>query len=465
MIWYTFRVESMVRTVVHENLYAYQAAAALELSLINQKGYVSYYVIDKNPSWLRQLGEWRQRFKERLSQVIAQEKDPAGEAILRQIDSQYRDYVINKDEVLSRYTGGDHKTAESLHQKIREEFFTILSLCETYKEHQDKKIRLANAKNDMENSRLRKITLMALTIQVGAGLFLGLVLIGQVLEPLKILMEKTRRGAHEEVPRNLVKALSHNVENLLRDAGEAHQELEKSRENLIMAEKLAMVGKLAAGMAHSVRNPLTSVKMRLFSLNRSLKLDEDQAEDLMVISEEISHIDTIVQNFLEFSRPPRLQMQIVSPSAVVDMMLQLLTHRLTSYEVTVRLERDGWLPDVKGDPEQLKEVFVNLVENACQAMVRGGVITIVERLTGGDDGRSMCAVQIRDTGPGMTPHALEKAFHPFFTTKEDGTGLGLSIAERIIQNHGGRISVESRPGEGAVFTILLPMAADKDREA
>ena len=110
-------------------------------------------------------------------------------------------------------------------------------------------------------------------------------------------------------------------------------ELAKSREHLLQAEKMAMVGKLAAGMAHSIRNPFTSVKMRLFSMGRTLQMTLAQKEDFEVISEEIRHIDTIVQNFLEFSRPPKLVMQSISPSTVVDNTLQLLAHRLKSYEV------------------------------------------------------------------------------------------------------------------------------------
>ncbi|GAB6093885.1 hypothetical protein JCM14469_01370 [Desulfatiferula olefinivorans] len=464
MIWYTYRVETMVREVLDHNIAAYQAAEALEIALVNQKGFVSYYVMDKDPAWLRQLGEWRQTFKARLAQIRDRETTPEAADILTRIDRRYNAYVTDKDVVLDHYSRGDQDAGIDLHQKLREEFFAILALCEDYKAHQDREISRARSNSSRETARLRKMTVTALLIQVGAGLFLGAMLIGQVLEPLRILTMKTERRRGDHPPMDLVKALTDNVEHLLRDAGQAHEELEKSRENLVMAEKMAMVGKLAAGMAHSVRNPLTSVKMRLFSLNRSLSLDEDQAEDLMVISEEIQHIDTIVQNFLEFSRPPRLQMQRISPSTVVDMTLQLLTHRLKSYDVTVRLERDAVLPDIKADPEQLKEVFVNLIENACQAMGRGGMITIREKRADTGPEPRACVLTFRDNGPGMTAHALEKAFLPFFTTKEDGTGLGLSIAERIIDNHGGAIRVDSLPGEGATFTIILPPFTETTKE-
>ena len=132
-----------------------------------------------------------------------------------------------------------------------------------------------------------------------------------------------------------VKALSHSVRGLIQNVDQTQSELQKSRESLLQADKMALVGKLAAGMAHSIRNPFTSVKMRLFSLNRSLKLSDTQKEDFDVISEEIRHVDTIVQNFLEFSRPPKLKIQSISPSVVVDQAIALLKHRLKSYDVEV----------------------------------------------------------------------------------------------------------------------------------
>ena len=170
-------------------------------------------------------------------------------------------------------------------------------------------------------------------------------------------MAASREGSTDR-PDDEIQALSHRVHGLIEDIDQTASELEKSREHLQQAEKMALVGKLAAGMAHSIRNPFTSVKMRLFSLERSLNMSEVQKDDLRVISEEIRHIDTIVQNFLEFSRPPRLKIQKISPSAVVDAAIALLSHRLKSYDVSVELIRKAPLPEIEADPEQLKEVLV-----------------------------------------------------------------------------------------------------------
>jgi signal transduction histidine kinase len=191
-----------------------------------------------------------------------------------------------------------------------------------------------------------------------------------------------------------------------------------------------------------------------------LEMSANQKEDFEVISEEIRHIDTILRNFLEFSRPPKLHIQSVSPSDVVDMALQLLRHRLESYGVEVELYRQRRLPQIQGDPEQLKELLVNLMVNACEAMGDGGSIVIRE-----DEGTTeplgrVVVIRVSDTGPGIPDSIKEKVFQPFFTTKEEGTGLGLSIAARIVEDHGGCLNLRSREGKGAAFIITLPCRED-----
>ena len=220
---------------------------------------------------------------------------------------------------------------------------------------------------------------------------------------------------------------------------------------------MALVGKLAAGTSHSIRNPLTSVKMRLFSLSRSLDFDHNQKEDFDVISEEIGHIDNILQNFLEFSRPPRLKLQPVSPSDVVDQAVQLLEHRLESYQVVVTIQRSNRLPLIKADPEQLKEVLVNLIVNACESMDHGGSMVISEEETSEPALGRVVGIRLTDNGPGISDSMMDKIFQPFFTTKEEGTGLGLSIAVRVVEEHHGRLDVESKEGTGSTFIITLPI--------
>ncbi len=227
------------------------------------------------------------------------------------------------------------------------------------------------------------------------------------------------------------------------------------------SDKLVTVGKLAAGVAHSIRNPLTSVKMRLFSMEGTVGLSESEREDLKVISEEIRHIDGIVRNFLEYSRRPRLRMQKVSPSDVVDMALNLLKQRLDSYGVEVRLSRQSWLPEIYADPDQLKEALVNLLVNSSEAMGYGGLIAIREEEVVEEPRGRKVVIRVSDNGPGFPESIQDDLFEPFFTTKEEGTGLGLTIAARIIEEHGGKLELSSREGDGALSTISLPVREEE----
>jgi signal transduction histidine kinase len=153
-------------------------------------------------------------------------------------------------------------------------------------------------------------------------------------------------------------------------------------------------------------------------------------------------------------------MQSISPSNVVDSTIQLLGHRLRSYDVQLKIERQQSLPVVSADPEQLKEVIVNIIVNACEAMGRGGTITIQEQVVSGDSMPPSARIKISDTGPGIPSNIIEKILQPFFTTKEQGTGLGLSIAARVIAEHNGRIDISSAAGHGATFLISLPVKGE-----
>jgi signal transduction histidine kinase/CHASE3 domain sensor protein len=457
MLWTTYRMEDVLDTIIERDLAAYQAAAALQTALVNQKGFVTYYFQDGNPDWLRQLGEYRQIFRTRFNEALSTAENPEQRKILDQIEKEYEHYTAAKDQVIAFYKSGFRERGAELHQSARENFSVLLDLCESYKLLHTRRILAAKEHTLLETGRLRVIAVSAMMGSIGLGIILSAILVGQILKPVNRIFEEASRSRAKEPPNNVVAALGKTVHGLIEDVDQTHVELARSRESLLQAEKLALVGKLAAGMAHSIRNPFTSVKMRLFSLNRSLDLNDEQKEDFQVISEEIRHIDTIVQNFLEFSRPPKLKMQTLSPSSVVDTALQLLHHRLKSYDVTVTVERSQPLPDILGDAEQLKEVLVNLIINACEAMDKGGGITITERTATDKEGKPTVELQVADNGPGIAENLNTKVFQPFFTTKEEGTGLGLSIVERIIHEHGGHIRLEPGDGLGAKFVITLPV--------
>ena len=457
MVWYSYSIEGVLTAITDENLVAFQSAESLEIALVNQKGFVSYYFLDGNPDWLVQLEKYRQIFREKLGQAKMLAQSARQKETITAIADEYDNYIREKDQVISYYKAGQVQFGSALHQDVRNRFFSILQMCETYKHDQTQSIVAAKEMALTEAARLRDTATAVIVTQILLVMLLACLLVNQILNPVRALILETSRNENIELSGNDVKTLSRSVRGLIEDVGQTQVELERSRENLLQAEKMAMVGKLAAGMAHSVRNPFTSVKMRLFSLSRSLQLSGSQKEDFDVISEEIDHIDTIVQNFLEFSRPPRLKMQAVSPSTVVDTAMQLLCYRLESYNVVATVHRDGILPAIDADPDQLKEVLVNLMINACEAMGSGGRIDIHEGITADGAVPRQAEIRVCDDGPGIPAAATQKVFDPFFTTKEEGTGLGLSIVSRIIREHGGTVDLASAEGQGTTFTIRLPI--------
>jgi signal transduction histidine kinase len=460
-VWYTYRMEHLLTSITEKDITAFQAAEALETALVNQKGFVSYYFIEGDPEWLRQLGEFRQIFKERLNDALRMaESEREMEALLR-IKSEYTRYITLKDRVIAYYQEGNRETGTVLHRQVRELFFKVMEFCEIYKDLHKERIIQINSDSKTQAANFRIIAAAAISTSFLLAVLLAFVMGSQILGPVRRLTAEVGRKDGTSATVDEVKALSHGVRGLIQDVDQTQTELQRSRESLLQAERMALVGKLAAGMAHSVRNPFTSVKMRLFSLSRSLKLSESQKEDFDVISEEIRHIDTIVQNFLEFSRPPKLKVQPISPSVVVDQAVQLLQHRLKSYDVEVTVARERNLAEIDADPEQLKEVLVNLIVNACEAMEEGGSIVIREQEMMDASKQKMAVIRVSDDGPGIPESDRDKVFQPFFTTKEEGTGLGLSIAARIIEEHHGRMTIESDSG-GTTFIISLPFKESND---
>ena len=456
MMWHTYQTDSLLKGIIDTDLAALQAAEGLENALVNQKGFVSYYFLDGNPEWLKKLGEYRQSFKERLEQARELARMATDKATIDQIESDYAKYIRDKDEVIALYKAGQRELGARLHWEVRSHFFKILKLCEDYKDVHSRRINLTRMQIYTQTKRLRVITGTAIWITILLGALLAFVLVTQILNPLRRLALDGDGAGNTVAAGDEVKAVSRRVHSLMEDVDHTKTQLERSQEHLLQSEKLALVGKLAAGVAHSIRNPLTSVKMRLFSLGRTLDLSETQKEDFDVISVEIRHIDNIVQNFLEFSRPPKLKMQKVSPSDVVDMVMQLLRHRLESYGADVELDRQRRLPEIAADPEQLKEVLVNLLVNACEAMGGGGRVVISEQEGIIEPLGRVVVIQVKDNGTGVPETIQGTLFEPFFSTKEEGTGLGLSIAARIVEDHGGWLNLRSHRGKGATFTITLP---------
>jgi len=230
-------------------------------------------------------------------------------------------------------------------------------------------------------------------------------------------------------------------------------DLRKTEAELVRSEKLAALGQLAAGIAHEIRNPLTSINILIHSLRERLPSENSQQEDLKVIEEEIHRMNEIVDQFLRFAKPAPPFFEKTDVLSIVEETLQLLRPQIEKQRIVVEKEFQA-LPMIQMDPEQMKQAMLNLLLNAIQAMPEGGQLTLKGRNS--EDGQWI-HLSIQDSGMGISGEDIDKLFDPFFSTKEGGIGLGLSITHRIIDQHHGKIEVETIPGEGTLFTVCLPI--------
>ena len=245
------------------------------------------------------------------------------------------------------------------------------------------------------------------------------------------------------------------VEQLNRELRAQQQHLKEAHEHLIRSERLATVGELAAGLAHDLRNPLAGMSGALRVLTDKLPPDAHQQAVLDEIQAQIGRMNKTLTDLLRHARSPTPQYRWVNITEVVEQSLWFLpTASGTGIEIARELRPD--LPRLRLDPNLLHQVLLNILINARQAMPRGGRLTVRTALGRHGPGETV-EVEITDTGVGIPPEHLAHIFEPFFTTKTQGTGLGLTIAARIIDQQGGRITVESGPDQGTTVRIILPV--------
>jgi len=233
----------------------------------------------------------------------------------------------------------------------------------------------------------------------------------------------------------------------------ANTNLQKAEEAMRRTERLAALGQLTAGLAHELRNPMGTIKNSAELLTKRLPPGDEIALELSgFIQSEVDRTNSLITRFLQFARPFQLQREPQDIAQVLDRAILHIERQYPSFPITFVRNYAPDVPAANVDAEMIEQVFINLLVNAAQASVPGSVVTLKTRAD-----KQLLEVAIIDRGAGIDPAIKGSIFNPFFTTKKEGVGLGLAIVAKIVDEHGGRIVVESEAGQGSVFRVLLPL--------
>jgi len=375
----------------------------------------------------------------------------------------------------------------------------------------------------IEDLQIKKLLLVTIILDAIVLIIFGSFLLSRVLvKPIKDLVRLTQKISEGDFSQKIevtskneigqligsfnrmVERLKENQESLesyLESLESANKQLKQAQEELIRTEKLASIGRFAAGVAHEVGNPLGAI-LGYTSILQKEGIDREESKDyLKRVEREIERINRIVRELLDFARPSQFEIKDVEINKVIESALSLLSYQKNFKNIETQLDMQPDLPMIKGDESQLSQVFINIILNANDAMPNGGILRIqtrthvvenpdVDRLQGiyprrrksdpmesdysrmrkadplavlfkkFSEGDQLVKIRISDTGIGIKKEDLENIFDPFFTTKDPnkGTGLGLSISLRIVESLGGEIRVESEVGKGATFEVYFPVA-------
>jgi two-component system sensor histidine kinase HydH len=233
---------------------------------------------------------------------------------------------------------------------------------------------------------------------------------------------------------------------------EVYQELQQNFERLKRAERLYAAWQLSAGLAHEIRNPLASITGAAGILKRGHASGENRRDCLDIIEKETHRLNRLLSSFLDFARPRAPRFQRVELLSVFESVIGLAQHADGAAGIELLLEVEESLPELRCDPEQLKQVLLNLMINAIQATEGQGVVRLHAAVAA-----DRLLIEVRDQGRGIPPAERDRIFDPFFTTKEHGTGLGLAVAAKIVEQHGGLLAAENNADRGMTFRVEFPL--------
>lgn len=463
-IFYTDRMQRDTSRMLAENVSNLKCAEELEIALLDMKGLTANYLLDGQQSWLDIFSEKESAFTKWLHLAKTRTYRDEERHILTEIEKLFAQYLNYQKKVINfNRIGNSQRAQEILLGDLRAIFNKIFDHCEEFLFLNEKMISMTSKKIENDNRAINRmmigISLFGIVIGLGMGIFMARGITHSIYE----LVLKVRGATDQEIVEKVnianeteLEHLDKHIRRLIDRVHLVNQDLERSQLMLIRAEKLAALGRMAAGLAHEIRNPLTAIKMLIFTLQNEAQKDSLIYKDYSVILKEIRRMESFMQNFLNFARPPEPNFKVIDVHEILKQALDLMASQFKTGKIELIQKLMAKDPMVYADQEQLHIVFVNIILNAIQSIGDAGTVKIETiQLQKKDELKPYFQISISDTGSGIPESILNSIFDPFVTNKEGGSGLGLSIASQIINKHGGWIEAFNNPDQGATFVITL----------
>ena len=315
----------------------------------------------------------------------------------------------------------------------------------------------------------KTMVLWAVGITATLAIFLSLFLTRYVTSPIQDLittMERAERGLEARVQVRSdddIGRLGEAFNALLSKLERARRRVERYHyEQMKRADRLASIGEMAAGIAHEIKNPLAGIAGVIQVLKKDIPASDARRPVLDEVLSQVERMDKAVRNLLSFARPPEPRMTLADVNELIGRLLDFLEPQFAKNAIVTERKFFPAIPWLVLDPDLMQQALLNITLNAIKAMPEGGTFTVETRVDAASEGRAASVrIILTDTGQGISAENVGRIFSPFFTTRQQGTGLGLSITQRIVEQHGGEISVQSAPGAGATFTVSLPCPASE----
>ena len=457
------RLERRALEALGESMARTRTYAELETAMFDQTEVIWRYLSGMDPTARREFrlaGDvveyWQQRW--------AAELRPEEMSLAEGVRDLQREIQTTGDRIFDRYDSGQRQAAYAMAQEeLKGRLQPALTQLnrDIYRRARESSVRGAYARLEEILTTQERVLLLVVVLTLAGGLLGSWLIARSLARPLGELTQAMSVVGAGRLDHPIASESRDEFGDLARAFAGMTDNLRESRARLIQSEKLASIGEMSAAVAHGLRNPLASLRAAA-QVVRHHPASPSSAEHLEAIIEEVDRLDRRITHLLSFSRPAPFRRSSESVARLIEEVVPTFAEILRERKVELQLDLAPGLPQVHVDAVQMEQALIEIISNAVDAMPDGGHLSIRASIEGaGDMGQAL--IQITDTGKGIPADVLPSVCEPFFTTRAEGTGLGLAIAKRYVDQNGGQLRIESRPGATSV-TIRLPITAPQGAE-